>query len=42
MSLKTGAEGGRFNPYPGGEVSRWDDAPKRTSPARAGLVAGSA
>jgi uncharacterized protein YndB with AHSA1/START domain len=24
MSLKAGAEGGGFNAYPGGEVSRWD------------------
>ncbi|HLI59913.1 MAG TPA: SRPBCC domain-containing protein [Solirubrobacteraceae bacterium] len=24
MSLKSGAEGGAFNAYPGGEVSRWD------------------
>jgi uncharacterized protein YndB with AHSA1/START domain len=24
MSLKSGAEGHGFNPYPGGEVSRWD------------------
>jgi uncharacterized protein YndB with AHSA1/START domain len=24
MSLKSGAEGQGFNPYPGGEVSRWD------------------
>jgi uncharacterized protein YndB with AHSA1/START domain len=23
-SLKTGAEGGEFRPYPGGEISRWD------------------
>jgi len=24
VSLKSGAEGNGFNPYPGGEVSRWD------------------
>ncbi|HET8979985.1 MAG TPA: SRPBCC domain-containing protein [Solirubrobacteraceae bacterium] len=24
LSLKSGAEGRGFNPYPGGEVSRWD------------------
>jgi hypothetical protein len=24
MSLKSGAEGHGFNPYPGGEISRWD------------------
>jgi uncharacterized protein YndB with AHSA1/START domain len=24
MSLKSGAEGQGFNPYPGGEISRWD------------------
>jgi uncharacterized protein YndB with AHSA1/START domain len=24
MSLKSGAEGQRFNAYPGGEISRWD------------------
>ena len=24
MSLKSGAEGRGFNPYPGGEISRWD------------------
>jgi uncharacterized protein YndB with AHSA1/START domain len=24
MSLKSGAEGHGFNPYPGGEMSRWD------------------
>jgi uncharacterized protein YndB with AHSA1/START domain len=24
MSLKSGAEGQGFNPYPGGEMSRWD------------------
>ena len=24
MSLKSGAEGHGFNPFPGGEVSRWD------------------
>jgi hypothetical protein len=24
MSLKSGAEGHRFNAYPGGEISRWD------------------
>ena len=24
MSLKNGAESGAFNPYPGGELSRWD------------------
>jgi uncharacterized protein YndB with AHSA1/START domain len=24
ISLKSGAEGHGFNPYPGGEVSRWD------------------
>ena len=24
MSLRSGAKGRGFNPYPGGEISRWD------------------